>query len=308
MPVLTVAPGSDPVRLDTFLARHVPGCSRRIAQRAIAAGTVRINDRRAHKSATVAADDRVEVADTLYEPVPLCANPKLMVPVLYEDAAIIALDKPPGMAAHALQGHETDTIANFLLARYPETAEVGKGRLEPGIVHRLDTDTSGVLVAARTREAYDALRRQFVARRVIKEYRAIVHGNVALPGEVRAWVGHARHNRKKMQVCREDQGRPALTTYRPFERRGGYTMLAVEIRTGVRHQIRVHLASMGHPVVGDRLYGVAPVAAAPPRHLLHACRVELAHPSSGVTMQITSPIPDDFAAFLDVQNATGLRG
>jgi 23S rRNA pseudouridine1911/1915/1917 synthase len=222
-----------------------------------------------------------------------------VVPVLYEDEAVLALDKPAGMPSHALRADETETVANFLLARYPDVAAVGKRPLEPGIVHRLDTETSGVLLVARTPAAYDALRQQFTERRVLKEYRAVVHGDIAQQGEIGTAIAHTRGH-TRMRVCRtaKEPGRPALTRYRPLERYGSYTLLAVEIPTGVMHQIRVHLASIGHPVAGDRLYGGTVAADTPARHLLHAYRLGFTHPESGRHIEISSPVPADLRALL----------
>ncbi len=296
---LTVPRSSGGQRLDLFLAGEVPGCSRRSAQRAIATAAVRINGRLASKGQLVAAGDVVTLPDELYVPAVLQANPHLVVPVLYEDSAVIALDKPAGMPSHALRGDETATVGNFLLARHPELVRVGKSDREPGIVHRLDTDTSGVLLVARTQEAYQALRRQFAAQRVKKEYLALVEGDVAAPGEVHAPIAHSAHNRRKMRVCsrRSAHGRPARTWFRPLERFGNRTLLAVQIATGVMHQIRVHLASIGHPIVGDRLYGTSPEPT-PARHLLHACRLAFVHPQMGGRVAVSSPLPADFAAVL----------
>jgi 23S rRNA pseudouridine1911/1915/1917 synthase len=295
------------MRLDAFLAHHVPHCSRRTAQRVIAAGEVRVNGRRVRKAHTVAADDAVSVPEELYEAPHLQANPQLAVPILYEDASLVAIDKPAGMPSHALRADETETVANFLLARYPELAHVGTDR-EPGIVHRLDTDTSGVLLAARTTPAYRALRRQFSTHRVRKEYVAVTHGDVAASGEVRAPIAHDRHNRRKMRVCRaagsSAGARPAVTRYAPLDRLGGYTVLAVEIPTGVMHQIRAHLASIGHPIVGDRLYGAVARDGDPPRHLLHATRLTVVHPASGRPLTIESPPPAEFRAFIAALRGT----
>jgi 23S rRNA pseudouridine1911/1915/1917 synthase len=303
---LTVPAGTGPMRLDRFLTTHVPGCSRRSAQRVIAAGEVRLNGRRGPKAQTVTAGDTVEVPDELYATTQLQPNPNLVVTVLHEDATLIAIDKPAGMPSHALRADETSTAANFLLARYPELAAVGKSEREPGLVHRLDTDTSGVLLAARTPQALGALRRQFAAHQVTKEYRALVHGDVAVGGELCLPIAHERHNRRKMRVCaasasRSPESRPAITRYRPLERLGSCTLLAVEIPTGVMHQIRVHLASAGHPIVGDRLYGGAMCGGDPPRHLLHASRITVVHPQTGRPLTIECALPTDFNAFVAQQ-------
>ncbi len=301
MRTVTVPAAGSGMRLDVFLAGCVPHCSRRIAQRVIAAGEVRVNGRRVRKAHALAAGDAVELPDGLYESPPLQPNPNLSVPVLYEDAVLIAIAKPAGMPSHALRADESDTAANFLLARYPELSGVGRTDREAGIVHRLDTDTSGVLLAARTAAAYRALRRQFAAHEVGKQYAAVVHGDVAADGVVRRPLGHDRHNRRKMRVCPGTLagGRPAVTHYRPLERFGAYTLLAVEIPTGVMHQIRVHLAWLGHPVVGDRLYGGDRCEHDPSRHLLHARRLDVMHPLTRRRITLECPPPADFAAFVD---------
>lgn len=286
------------MRLDLFLIQQVPGCSRRSAQRAINAGEVRINGRRARKGDRVSAGDQLQVAEELYVPPVLQPNPQLAVRVLYEDDAVIVVDKPAGMPSHALRAHESNTVANFLLGRDPGLAQVGKGDREAGLVHRLDTDTSGILLAARTPAAHRALRQQFALRQVLKEYLVLVEGRVAASGVVRTPIAHDRHNRRKMRVAlRPEPGaREALTHFRPIDARGDRTLLAVRIPTGVTHQIRVHLASIGHPIVGDRLYGSATRGAT--RQLLHAAKLGFAHPTTGEPMQISSPLPTDFTKVL----------
>jgi 23S rRNA pseudouridine1911/1915/1917 synthase len=276
----------------------VPGCSRQAAQRAIAAGQVRVNGRRAHKGQTVRPGDVVEVAEVVFVPPVFRGNTALDVPVLYEDDVLVAVNKPAGMPSHALRAEETGTLANFLLARYPETAGVGSSRLESGLLHRLDTDTSGVLLAARTATAYAALRSRFRTHRVLKEYLAVVDGRIAERGEIRACIAHHR-NPRKMQVAASESGagRPAATMYVPIACATRHTLLRVCIRTGVRHQIRVHLASIGHPITGDALYGGAASAGSPEHHLLHARSIEFEHPKTGALRRIECEAPQSFVAF-----------
>jgi 23S rRNA pseudouridine1911/1915/1917 synthase len=238
----------------------------------------------------------------------LQANPRLAVSILYEDTAVVVVDKPPGMPGHALRAEETETVANFLLAWDPRLSGIGDHPLEPGMVHRLDTDTSGVVLVARTAAAYRALRAQFSLHQVGKEYRALVHGDVRRPGSVRAPIAHHR-DRRKMRVCAPGEhavdARPAETHYRPLECFGRHTLLEVHIRTGVMHQIRVHLASIGHPIVGDRLYGRPPGSGEPPRHLLHAAGIDFIHPETGAPMHISSPLPADFSACVEAVRRKG---
>jgi 23S rRNA pseudouridine1911/1915/1917 synthase len=285
-------------RLDRFVGDHCGPLTRRQTRAIIAAGAVRVNGRRAHKGDTLRAGDVVEVDRDALAPAVPTGQPELAVPVLYEDAALIALDKPAGMPSVALAGSGLDTAANFLLGLAPETAAVGGTPFEAGLVHRLDTGTSGVLLAARNPTAWAALREQFRARRVGKRYIAVVEGAVMRAGAIADPIAHHPRRPRLMVVCRDAQqaddlaARAARTTYKPLARRGTATLLEVTIDAGVRHQIRVHLAALGHPVCGDTLYGAAPGA----RVMLHAAALRVRHPSDGRALTIESPLPDEFGS------------
>jgi 23S rRNA pseudouridine1911/1915/1917 synthase len=289
----------DADRLDRFLALHWPGCSRKLARLAIDGGAVLVNGQRGRKGQSLQPGDTVLADRRALQSAP-AAQPELAVPLLYEDAALIAVDKPAGMPALALRADDRDTIVNFLIARYPELAAIG-GVFEAGLAHRLDTATSGVLVAGRTEAAWQRLRAQFRRRAVGKLYIAVVQGRVRHRGTVSAPIAHRPRRPREMSVCgdrdraRALRARPALTYYRRLRRRRDATLLAVRIPTGVRHQIRVHLASIGHPVLGDALYGDG---AAAPRLMLHAARIAFAHPGDGRRVIIRSRLPDDFQAVL----------
>jgi 23S rRNA pseudouridine1911/1915/1917 synthase len=303
---ISVPPAAEPARLDVFLAQHLPRCSRRTAQRAIAAGNVRVNGRRARKGDLVRSNDVLQVTEDLFLPPALRPNPQLAIPILFEDSALIAVDKPAGTPSQALRAQETGTVANFLLAHDPAMAAAGTTDREAGIVHRLDTDTSGVLLAARTADAYRSLRQQFSRREVVKEYLALVEGNVPAPGVVRTPIMHDPRNRRRMTTAasgHDRHARDAMTYFRPLERFQQATLLVVQIPTGVMHQIRVHLASTGHPVIGDRLYARPPARGA--RQLLHASRLSFTHPDTGHPVEISSPAPADFTAALDALRAAG---
>jgi len=292
---LVVPAGSAPERLDIFVARHLQGTSRQRAVKLIAEGAVRLNGRRRPKGALVQAGDVVNLAYDASKKTALQANPDLDIPVLYADDVVVAVDKPAGRPSHALRPHERETVANFLLARFPEMRSIGNTEGEAGLVHRLDTGTSGVLLAARTSDAYAKLRRQFSAAEILKEYLALVVGDVAKPGEIRIPLAHDRRHPGRMRLCpdavsaRTLRARPAVTRYRPLQRTGTLTLVAVEIPTGVTHQIRAHLASMNHPIVGDTLYG----GSAAPRPMLHATRITFRHPSTGRRLRVESPLPTD---------------
>jgi len=301
-----VVPEGPARRLDLFLTLTLEGCSRRQARELIDAGAVRVNGRRACKGQPVFSRDVVHVAVDAREPVALAAQPDLPVRILYEDESVVAVDKPPGMPTHARRLHERGTVANFLVGRYPETRSASPNPLEAGLVHRLDTDTSGVMLAARTRVAYDALRRQFRERAVRKDYLALVAGDVAQSGTVNAPIAHRPRHARRMRACPDPESaqflkaRQAVTRYRPVTRLASATLLAVRIRTGVRHQIRVHLAWIGHPVLGDSLYAKrsGPVLS-PVRLFLHAYRVRLQHPDHSGPLIVKAPVPEDFQSVLD---------
>jgi 23S rRNA pseudouridine1911/1915/1917 synthase len=289
---------ADGLRLDRFVADHTQVRTRRRTASIIAAGAVRVNGRAARKGCILRRGDVVEIDPLALADVPPPPQADLALPILYEDDALIAVDKPSGMPSVALRAGEIGTVANFLLARAPDTAAAGRTALEAGLVHRLDTGTSGVLLAARSAPAWRDLRAQFRRHAVRKQYLAWVDGDVAASGVRREPIAHDPRRAHAMLACRDAvqaqslRARPALTRYRPRERRGRTTLLAVEIATGVRHQIRVHLAAAGHPVCGDALYG----GSAAPRLMLHAALLGVRHPVSRRALSIDSPPPGDFLA------------
>lgn len=297
-----VVEDGDCVRLDQFLVRHLRDWSRRQARRAIDAGAVLVNGRPGRKGQALRPGDVVHAERAVERD--LLPQPDLALPVLYADGAVIAVDKPAGMPTIALGADDRDTVVNFLLGRYPELGGIGGAPFEAGLAHRLDTATSGVLVAGRTGEAWRRLRAQFRDRQVDKLYLALVVGDVRRGGALAAPIAHRPRRPREMWACPQPEraralrARPAFTRYRPLRRARTATLLAVRIATGVRHQIRVHLASIGHPVLGDTLYGDAPTSSAAPRLLLHAARLAFAHPTDARRVIIRSPLPNDFAAVL----------
>lgn len=296
---ISVPSAAAPARLDVFLQGHIENLSRRAAQQRISAGAIRVNGRLGRKSMAVAAGDVIEIDDDALADGSPTPNAGLAVPVAFESGAVLALDKPAGMPTHANDADEVGTVANFLAARYPECLAVSDDPWEAGIAHRLDNDTSGLLLVARTPEAYRGLRGQFAARSVTKEYLALVHDIVSEPGEVRRAIAHDRRRAQRMRLV--DRGAPgaqaADTTFRPIQRFRGFSLLAVRIGTGVRHQIRLHLSAIGHPLVGDFLYGAPETdRRITTRHLLHACYLEFRHPEVGTSVEVRSEMPRDFLA------------
>lgn len=294
-----VAARDGTMRLDRFLDRCLPRWSRRRSRWAIETHLVRVNGRTARKGQLVRPGDivHIEIDRALAELEP---EPELPLAVVHDDPAMLAIDKPAGMPTVALRPSDRGTVANALLARYPEIAHAG-GPLEAGLVHRLDTPTSGILVAARTRADWRLLRAQFHARQVAKLYLATVHGVIARPGVITTAIGHeSSRQSRRMQTFpypqRHPRGRPraAFTRYRPVARWQHATLLAVAIRTGVRHQVRVHLASIGYPILGDTLYAVPARLDAPSRLMLHAARIAFAHPRTRTRIVLRSPLPRDY--------------
>jgi 23S rRNA pseudouridine1911/1915/1917 synthase len=298
-----VVPPSEPTRLDRFVAEQLGGRSRQATRELIAAAAVRVNGRVARKGQLVHPGDIVDIDTGTLTPAPLAPQPELPLSVLLADGALIVIDKPAGMPTVALHASDRGTLANALLARFPELREASPDPLEAGLVHRLDTATSGVVVAARTAPAWRALREQFRAGDVAKRYLALVAGSVREAGTVRLPIAHRPRRPREMCVCANPEqaralgARPALTRFRPLRAGRAVTLVEVDIDTGVRHQIRVHLASIGHAIVGDPLYARAAVADVA-RLMLHASRLGLRHPVTGTAVEIVSPEPEDFTAEL----------
>jgi 23S rRNA pseudouridine1911/1915/1917 synthase len=296
---LTVSAELAGSRLDRALA-DAAGVPRNQVQGWIEAGRVAIDGRTADRPGrALRAGERVEWS------VPPPADPRIEgesgeLSILHLDDQIVVLDKPPGLAMHPGAGRSTATLAHRLLGRFPELAGVG-GPGRPGIVHRLDRETSGVVVVARTAASYEALSRAFAARRVDKRYLAIAHGRLA-PPEGRIDQPIARHAVKRKQMAVRAGGRPALTLYRTLaesaSRRGAgsFSLLELDLKTGRTHQIRVHLKHLGHPIAGDSTYGAASTSGAP-RVALHARRLAFAHPAHGERVEFVAPLPDDLRSF-----------
>ena len=248
------------------------------------------------RSARVRSGDEleVEVPDRAEAEV-LAPDPTVEVDVVHEDPHLLVVDKPAGLVVHPGAGQRTGTLVQGLLARYPELAEVGDDPDRPGIVHRLDKGTSGLLLVARTPEAHVALVAALAARRVHRRYRALVWGHVDAPrGLIDAPIGRSTRERTRMAV--DERGREARTRYEVVARYTEpveLTQLECTLETGRTHQIRVHLRSIGHPVVGDARYGGERQSFPLDRPFLHAERLELSHPVTGEPLTFTSPLPDD---------------
>lgn len=287
-------------RLDRFLASLLDRPRNQI-QRWIREGRVTLGGAPLKSSHTVAVGEVLAVlpADEAERQTIEPESEELRV--LYEDADLAVLDKPADLSVHPGAGRSTGTLAHRILARYPETAAIG-GPGRPGIVHRLDKDTTGALLVARSEAAYRALSEAFARRRIAKTYLAVVHGEPrSARGTIAAAIGRHPQRRKEMAV--RPSGRTAVTHYRVVDRAPGAAALELDLETGRTHQIRVHLKHLGHPLVGDPVYGEARWKALPrarqaplrdfPRPALHAWRLELEHPTRGERMAFEAPVPED---------------
>ncbi len=285
-------------RLDHYLQEQIPQYSRARLQGWIKEGRVTVNGAPAKASLLLRGGERIEV--TPGELPPLKAAPEdLPVEILYEDPSVIAINKPAGLIVHAGAGAHSGTLVNRLVHHFAQLSSTG-GDLRPGIVHRLDKGTSGVLLVARDDASHQALAAQFSGRKVEKTYLALVHGRVAADsGRITTPIERDYARRTRMTTS-SGKGRSALTQYKVLERFEGFTFLEVRIATGRTHQIRVHLASIGHPVAGDHLYG-APRQTLPDRAdrvFLHAWRIAFTSPATGERVTVEAPLPDDLKTWI----------
>lgn len=308
---LVVSAEAGGMRLDAYLASRVNGVSRSALQRAIASGAVLVNDQVAKASYKVRAGDELQVE--LPETIPLEAAPEAIpLDIVYEDAELIVVNKPAGMVVHPGAGVRSGTLANALVYHFNQLSRA-PGALRPGIVHRLDVGTSGLIVIAKTDLAHQNLAAQFESRTVYKRYRALVHGHLAAnAGRIDAPIGRDPRNRIRMAVRPPGHGRTALTLYHVAERLDvgdKFSLLDVEIKTGRTHQIRVHLAYLKHPIVADEAYdgGRGKTLRTPPvraalarlgRPFLHAAELRFTHPATGEALSFGAPLPDDLRGLL----------
>lgn len=293
--VLTVPDALAGLRFDQALARLVPQHSRSRLQTWIDAGKVTLDGSVVAAKRRVAGGERIEVAPVEDVAVIADAPQAIALDIVYEDAGILVLNKPAGLVVHPGSGNRDGTLQNALLHHAPGLSALPRA----GIVHRLDKDTSGLLVVAMTATAQTDLVRQLQARTVKREYVAVVRGDFKRTTTIDAAIG--RHPTARTTMAVVAAGKPARTHVAPLERFGAATLVACTLETGRTHQIRVHLAAVGHAVVGDPVYGArrkAPNVPAFPRQALHAARLGLTHPQSRALLQWEAPLPADMAALL----------
>ena len=293
-------------RLDTLLVSRHPDLSRARIEGLIKAGHVTVNGTSAAKAGQK-VDESDNIVLVIPPPVPAIPAPEsISLSVLYEDDDVIVIDKPAGLVVHPAPGHNTGTLVNALLHHCPSLAGIG-GVARPGIVHRLDQDTSGVLIAAKSQRAMDVLTKEFASHaNMEKTYLAVVHGTpVPNEGRIETLIGRSPFDRKKMAIV-ERGGKNAITRWRLLvhDAATGLSLVRCDIETGRTHQIRVHMASLGVPIAGDAVYGRARLDKLldppPARQLLHAWRLSLKHPVTRRAMSFEAPIPPDFPRFCRV--------
>jgi 23S rRNA pseudouridine1911/1915/1917 synthase len=275
-------------RLDVFIARRLPELTRSRVKRLIEDGCVAVAGERAKPALRLESGQRVSVE--VPPPAPSRAVPEpIALDVLYEDADVLAVNKPAGMTVHPAPGHATSTLVNAILAHCSDLSGIG-GVMRPGIVHRLDRDTSGVILVAKNDASHRSLARQLKDRTVEKTYVALVEGTPKpAEGVIDAPIGRDPRRRERMSVI--VGAREAVTAYRVIDRFAGYALVEARPRTGRTHQIRVHLAAIGHPIAGDRVYGKrTPLVE---RQFLHALRIAFDHPRSGERVTLEAPIAPD---------------
>ncbi len=298
--IFLVTPEQHGARLDKFLNGQRPDLSRSFLQTLIAGGNIRVNDATRKPNYAVKAGDTIALE--IPPPSSAIAQPEeIPLDILYEDDALLVINKPPGMVVHPAVGHATGTLVNAVLGHAPEIITGNQER--PGIVHRLDRDTSGVMLIAKNDRALHELQRQFAAREIHKTYLALVNGIVTTPqGKIDAPLARDPRDRKKMAIAFGAHAREAITVFYVLAHSDKYTLLRLEPETGRTHQLRVHLAFLKHPVVADQVYGKRKNDLGLARQFLHAWRITFAHPSTHAYMTFTASLPPD------LQNAVSQTG
>jgi 23S rRNA pseudouridine1911/1915/1917 synthase len=299
--ILNIKENAVGVRLDRFLTAQLPGKSRTTIQQLIEKGHVYVNGHVSKPGYLLRIADQVQVSALDHPSRPTSVVPRLLpLEIVYEDKDLLVVNKAAGMVVHPSPGHHDDTLVNALVAHYPDIMRENEG-FRPGIVHRLDKDTSGLLIIARTAIAHLALAEQMKRHEIVKRYLALVEGVVALDqGSIDAPIGRDRRHRQQMAITAV-RSRVARTHFRVLERFSKHTLLQLELETGRTHQIRVHLKAIGHPIVGDPVYGSGNVSRGfmLKRQFLHAYQIEFIHPTTGKTIHLEAPIPVDLQAVLD---------
>ena len=285
------------MRLDKYLAEQFPEQTRSYLQKLIKDGEVLINGKNVKTGYQLSKGDEVSV--NIPEPKELDVEPQKMdLDIVYEDDDVILINKPKGMVVHPAPGHTTDTLVNGLLYHCKDNLSGINGVARPGIVHRIDRDTTGILIVCKNDMSHNSIAAQLKEHSINRRYRALVHGNLKEDtGTVEGAIGRHPIDRKKMSI-NEKNGKPAVTHYTVLERFGNYTLIECKLETGRTHQIRVHMSSIGHPLVGDEVYGPAKCPFKLQGQCLHAMVLGFVHPRSGEYMEFSAELPEYFEELL----------
>ena len=286
-------------RLDVAACEEYPELSRTAAQRLIESGNITVNGKAVPKNYKVSESDSISV--DIPKPKQLDVIPQsIPLDIIYEDGDLLVVNKPKGMVVHPAPGNHDGTLVNALLAHCGDSLSGINGVIRPGIVHRIDKDTSGLLIVAKNDASHQGLATQIKEHSFLRKYEAVIIGKITEDGTIDAPIGRHPKERKKMTVTQKNS-KKAVTHYRVIENYSGYTHLELTLETGRTHQIRVHMASLGHPVAGDIVYGAkkAPKHANFDGQCLHARSIGFIHPSTGEYLEFTSPLPDYFTDFVE---------
>lgn len=299
---IKVTEGGKNVRADVFVSENEEDISRSFAGRLFSEGLAKVNGRAAKPSLKLKEGDVITF--TLPEPEAIDAEPEdILLDIVYEDDSVLVINKPRGMVVHPAVGNERGTVVNAALFHCQGSLSGINGSVRPGIVHRIDKDTTGLLVIAKNDRAHKSLTDQLADRSLSRVYYALVNGNIKEDGgTVDAPIGRSPKDRKKMAVVPD--GRSAVTDFEVIERFGAYTLVRCKLRTGRTHQIRVHMKHIGHSVVGDKAYGIKNERFALAGQLLHAKEISFIHPETGEKVTFSCPLPEDFASVLEVLRKT----
>ena len=300
-------------RLDTCVHNHFPELSKRIIQSSIKSGNIFLNGKTAKKGDILSVNDEIRILE-IPEPQDMLpvANPDIFIEIIYENTDFFALNKPPGMPCHPITAEEKNTVVNFILHRYPETSGFGFSAMEPAILHRLDINTSGILLGAKNEMAFKNIRKLMAEKKIEKKYLALALGEIENDIEIDFPLMHHEKDKRKMkalqripEIKKAELSKKifnAKTNLRIVKKLRGYTLVEAKILTGVMHQIRCHLASIKHPVAGDWMYQSSRQrkhdTLKPDRHLLHACEVILPPSITGKLKTITAHLPEDFREYI----------
>lgn len=299
LPVTFPLTVSEPGRADAVLAGALDGLTRSAAQKWIEDGRVTLNGAPIKKNARLAAGDTLLISPPQPEDIDLVPQ-DIPLDIVYEDADVIVVNKPVGLVVHPAPGHPDGTLVNALLYHCKESLSGINGERRPGIVHRIDRDTSGLLIAAKNDKAHLSLAAQLQDHSLFRLYHAVVTGGFReAEGTIDAPIARHKTDRKRMAVCRPGEGREAVTHWRVLDSGRGCSHIVCRLETGRTHQIRVHMASIGHPLLGDTVYGAKKPVPGLAGQCLHAAQLTFTHPSTGERMTVEAPLPDWFQAVLD---------